>query len=835
MKNKFLVLILISLFFFQVVSAVLISDQGTDVKEVATGNLTALANLTISIYDDSTGGNLIFEQNFSEGIANGSWNVMINPNLEYGKSYWKDYQINSEDLDFDGNERLEFQSPLGLINNFSFINFSLINSCSEGSSIRLIYENGSVECETDDSSSTTNLTDYALKNQSEIFTGNITTSQTGFFGWLGDLTSRITKLFVQDIDFNGTLEGEGDINITGNITASYFIGDGSLLTNLPAGSGDNTSWNESYADTLYSGIAWGYNQSTPVITYADNINASLSSRIDGISGGNSSFNQTLTDTLYSGIAWGYNQSDYDTFGQWWFNQSDLQYNFNQTENLPIRGGDFNSTNFQEAFWLNVTDYNSTIQTYLFNQSDLQYNFNQSNITHEFNFNQSDLEFNFNQSDLQYNFNQSDLDLVYASATNQWLFNQSDLKYNFNQSNLDLVYSKINGSEQYWNVSGTDIFPQSLGYNIGIGVTNPTYKLDVNSTNPGYPVYGIKGYAETNAIYSAYGVYGEGKIVSTNGTSIAYGIYGTASGGNTNYAGYFEGNVYASGDVILSPGSSGGVGIGTASPTDKLTVIANTTGAYINGLNAIAQTDNIYGATGIIGNGINSGASGTAYGIVGKASGAASNYGFYSSLTDTSSSANYGIYASATGGPLNYAGYFASGKVGIVDIAAGDASDYVCIDGSGVLSSGSTCTIFEDIKQPLVIENLKEQEFKIIDIEKEKYSIYHPIKRLRGEVHNYFYDVQFVLNGIEVTGNIKVPGNMNNETEIFYYLKKKIEQERISSTVLEKETSDLIGRKVDFSEASYEINEIEERIEIVQEPEIEPTNETQKLNTTEVIK
>ncbi|MBU1988896.1 MAG: hypothetical protein KKD94_05455, partial [Nanoarchaeota archaeon] len=188
-------------------SAFLISDQGTNVLEVATGSLTASANLTISIYDNLTGGNLIFEQSFEDGIANGSWNVMINPNLKYGLSYYKDYQINGEDLDFDGNERLEFQSSVGGINNVSFINFSLINSCSAGSSIRFIYENGSVECETDDDSGSLNLTNYALKNQSETFEGNITTSQTGFFGWLGSLTSRITKIFVQDIDFNGTING----------------------------------------------------------------------------------------------------------------------------------------------------------------------------------------------------------------------------------------------------------------------------------------------------------------------------------------------------------------------------------------------------------------------------------------------------------------------------------------------------------------------------------------------------------------------------------------------------------------------------------------------------
>src|SRR3989338_5174994 len=211
MKNKILLFVLIFGILPNIVSAFLISDQGTNVLEIATGNLTALANLTISIYDSSTGGNLIFEQNSSNAIVNGSWNVMINPNLEYGKSYWKDYQINGEDLDFDGNERLELQSSIGKINNISFINFSLINSCSEGSSIRLIYENGSVLCETDDSGSGTssNLTNYALKNQSETFTGNITTSQTGLFGWLGNLVSRIAKLYVQDVDFNGTINGSG--------------------------------------------------------------------------------------------------------------------------------------------------------------------------------------------------------------------------------------------------------------------------------------------------------------------------------------------------------------------------------------------------------------------------------------------------------------------------------------------------------------------------------------------------------------------------------------------------------------------------------------------------
>jgi len=331
-KKNIVVLLLIMVISSTTVSAFLISDQGTNVRDVATGNLTQLANLTISIYDNQTSGNLIFEQAFSDAIVNGSWNVMIGPNLEYGINYFKDYQINGEDLDFGGNERLEFQSSVGSINNVSFINFSLIDSCQAGSSIRVIHENGSVECETDDSAGTLNLTNYALKNQSETFDGNITTQQTGFFKWLGSMSSRITKLFVQDIDLNGTLQGEGNVNITGNVTSTYFIGDGSLLSNLPAGNGDNTSWNqsyadtlyysmsnpssfwndthatfnESYADTIYSQIKWGYNQTIPANTYTDeqdiifndSIKDYVESYVNSNGGDNTSFNQSLTDSLY---------------------------------------------------------------------------------------------------------------------------------------------------------------------------------------------------------------------------------------------------------------------------------------------------------------------------------------------------------------------------------------------------------------------------------------------------------------------------------------------------------------------------------------------------------
>ena len=356
-------------------SAVLLSDQGTDVREITTGNLTNSGNLTIEIYDSSASGTLIFNQNFSNIIANGSWNVMISPSLEYGKSYWKDYKINNEDLDFDGNERLEFQSPLGLINNISFINFSLINSCSAGNSIRLIYGNGSVECEADDNSGTTNLTNYALKNQSETFEGNITTSQTGFFGWLGSLTSRITKIFAQDIDVSNNL------NVSKNVTALYFIGDGSLLTNLAT---SNNSWNETRAGLLYSPVSWSYNQTNDTFTLYNSTwdnrlliiqsNASMKNYVDAqilTVSSNYSWNETRAGLLYSPISWSYNQTN-DTF---------TLYNATWDNRLLIIQSNASMKNYVDAQILTVTSnysWNESRAGLLY--SPISWSYNQANDT-----------------------------------------------------------------------------------------------------------------------------------------------------------------------------------------------------------------------------------------------------------------------------------------------------------------------------------------------------------------------------------------------------------------------------------------------------------------------
>lgn len=135
------------------------------------------------------------------------------------------------------------------------LNKSITNITASDDGIRYCLSNGT-NCQT-----TPNLTNYALKNRSETFAGNITTTQTGFFGWLGSLTSRITVLFVQDINVNRS------INASGNITATYFLGDGSQLTNLP--SSNATSKNYTHLSNFTNDL--GFLNLTQAQAYNDTV------------------------------------------------------------------------------------------------------------------------------------------------------------------------------------------------------------------------------------------------------------------------------------------------------------------------------------------------------------------------------------------------------------------------------------------------------------------------------------------------------------------------------------------------------------------------------------
>src|SRR3989338_8765869 len=424
-------------------AAILLSDQGTAVTLNSTGQLLQLGNLTITISDNATEGNLIFNQTFNNAIANGSWNLMISPNLEFGNTYWKDYTINGEDLDFDGNERLNFQSPLGVINNISLLNLSHI-SCSAGSSVRKVYANGSVDCEIDDTSAV-DLSNYALKNQSETFSANVNvtgnaTASSGFFTFLGSLTQRITRLFIRDIN------ASGNIDVGGNITATKFIGDGSLLTNI-----QGSSFNSTYA-------SFAYNQTVSPYFYNQTANQYYYNMSDGNSGSANIFNQNLNSTTNVTFEFANLTRDAQIGGvyakQWLYNQTVSPYFYNQTANQYFYNQTANQYYYNQtasAFFYNMSDGNSGSAN-IFNQ-----NLNSTtNVTFEFANLTRDAQ----------------IGGVYAK---QWLYNQTVNPYFYNQTANQYYYNQT-ASAFFYNMSdgnsgSANIFNQNLN-----STTNVTFEF-----------------------------------------------------------------------------------------------------------------------------------------------------------------------------------------------------------------------------------------------------------------------------------------------------------------------------------------------------------------------
>ncbi len=101
-----------------------LSNQGTDVRNKTSGSLLSTGSLRVLVYDSPSGGSLIYDETFPNGISNGQWNVMLGENgsnplsLEFGKKYWMDYRINGEDVNFtnltsSNVDRQFFYAPLG--------------------------------------------------------------------------------------------------------------------------------------------------------------------------------------------------------------------------------------------------------------------------------------------------------------------------------------------------------------------------------------------------------------------------------------------------------------------------------------------------------------------------------------------------------------------------------------------------------------------------------------------------------------------------------------------------------------------------------------------------
>lgn len=218
--------------------------------------------------------------------------------------------------------------------------------------------------------------DIALTNQSNSFTGNQSTDSwwNGKFNWVVS--------FVNNYIF-GSFDGE---------TLTIDFNETKLNETIDAragGVGGNSSWNESYANTLYLGINdQSYNETELILSINTTTNIQSlgfynTSEIDILMATltNLSFNQSLTDTLYYLIS---NPKEFINITQASvFNDTTLILNINSSI--------WDYINNNENNWLST--YNATYDTWAYNQTVLYYSdeiYINKNLTNSFNFNETKL-------------------------------------------------------------------------------------------------------------------------------------------------------------------------------------------------------------------------------------------------------------------------------------------------------------------------------------------------------------------------------------------------------------------------------------------------------------
>ena len=195
------------------------------------------------------------------------------------------------------------------------------------------------------------------------------------------------------------------------------------------------------------------------------------------------------------------------------------------------------------------------------------------------------------------------------------------------------YASSSAPDSDWTLSGSKLYAQDTSWNVGIGTTSPSFKLDVEGGARFWNSSGDRSGVQIGTI-------------AGSGT----GIEGIASDGNLTQPMYI--NYHSSGEVILAYGG-GKVGIGTASPsTDaRLDVRANGADYGVLGQGSTGKQAAVFGLANGASYGVwGCGSTGKMAGVFGSANGA--SYGVYGCGSTGKVASVYGLANGA-----DYAGYF----------------------------------------------------------------------------------------------------------------------------------------------------------------------------------
>jgi hypothetical protein len=459
-SNNYFVSFLFVILLSYSVSAVLLSDQGSDVRQSSTGSILSLGNLTIEVWNNASGGTIIYNTTFTNAIVNGSWNKQISLSLDFGKSYWKNYRINGEDISFDGSDRLEFHAPIGYINNISFINFSLVGSCPAGFAFVALQQNGSPTCQSFSSSnfSLTGGGTFLYNDSTSVYVNesrlNNTIRSTELSNLSGVLSSfRINKTsgtFYSGILLDSIIDSLAiwAYNETLASNTSLISAYGRWFYNQTAAS-SSSSFNQTYSD-------YSYNQTTASnSTIVQSYSRWFYNQSDGTGTGNSSWNESRANSLYSLIIWSYNQTTasntslISAYGRWFYNQTYGGSTFNQSYadysyNHTLASNSTIVQPYSRWFYNHTSASNSTIV-----QSYSRWFYNQSDGTGTGNSSWNESYAGTLYSRVIWDYNET----VAANSSlvntyGRWFYNQTYGGSTFNQSYADYSYNHTSVSNSY---------------------------------------------------------------------------------------------------------------------------------------------------------------------------------------------------------------------------------------------------------------------------------------------------------------------------------------------------------------------------------------------------
>ncbi len=348
-------------------------------------------------------------------------------------------------------------------------------------------------------------------NNSLYFDGYTPTTLWTYFSGLGNaLWCELTGCTMAgDINMGGN-----NILDVGNLTADYFIGNGSLLTGID---GDNSSWNESYADVLYYdlGNSFGYYNSTTLPEFTngtdgiDGINGINGTDgidgingingTDGIDGINGTFVDKLNDTQFNNIS-----DEWSLDLSWFTSYLDSVYaTISSLANyLSLTGGTM--TGDINMGGNNIVDVGNLTADYFIGNGSLLTGIDGDNSS----------------------WNESYADVLYYDLGNSFGYYNSTTLPEFTNGTDGI--DGINGTDGIDGINGTDGIDGINGINgtDGIDGINGTDGIDgINGTDGYSPIYGIDYINGTDGIDGINGINGTDGIDGINGINGTDGIDG----------------------------------------------------------------------------------------------------------------------------------------------------------------------------------------------------------------------------------------------------------------------------------------------------------------------